>query len=120
MKTVKVFAPATIGNVSCGFDVLGLAVQTPGDEVIITLNDSHEETVHSIVGDNGKLPLDAHKNIAGESVIEYLKSIGSNQGVEIKIYTNMPLGSGLGSSAAMAVASGCAGINLMGQRSNRG
>ncbi len=113
MKTVKVFAPATIGNVSCGFDVLGLAVQTPGDEVVITLNDSHEVTVHSIVGDDGKLPLDAHKNTAGVSVIEYLKSIGSNQGVEIKLYKNLPLGSGMGSSAASAVASVVAINHLM-------
>jgi len=45
MKSIKVFAPASIGNVSCGFDVLGLAVQNPGDEVIITLNDSREVSI---------------------------------------------------------------------------
>src|SRR5260221_9669997 len=115
MKTVKVFAPATIGNVSCGVDVLGPAVQTPGDEVVITLNDSHEVTVHPIVGDDGNLPLDAHKNTAGVSVIEYLKSIESNQGVEIKLYKNLPLGSGMGSSAASAVASVVAINHLMGE-----
>src|SRR5438552_514511 len=104
MKTIKVFAPASIGNVSCGFDVLGLAVQNPGDEVIITLNDSNEVTIHSIVGDGGKLPLDPTKNTAGVSVIEFLKSISSNQGAEIKLYKNLPLGSGMGSSAASAVA----------------
>lgn len=114
MKTVKVFAPATIGNVSCGFDVLGLAVQTPGDEVIVTLTDSREVTIRSIVGDGGKLPLDAQKNTASVSVIEHLKSIGSNQGVEIRLYKNLPLGSGMGSSAASAVASVVAINHLMG------
>lgn len=111
-KTIKVFAPASIGNVSCGFDVLGLAVQNPGDEVIITLNDSNKVTIHSIIGDGGKLPLDPAKNTASVSVIEFLKSLGSNQGAEIKLQKNLPLGSGMGSSAASAVAS-VMGINYL-------
>ncbi|MBI3483102.1 MAG: homoserine kinase [Bacteroidetes bacterium] len=113
MKTIKVFAPASIGNVSCGFDVFGLAVQAPGDEVVITLNDSSEVTIHSIIGDEGKLPLDALKNTASVSVIEFLKSIGSNQGAAITLYKYLPLGSGLGSSAASAVASVVAINHLM-------
>jgi len=60
-KSIKVFAPASIGNVSCGFDVLGLAVQSPGDEVFISLNDSNKVTIKSIVGDDGRLPLESNK-----------------------------------------------------------
>jgi homoserine kinase len=111
---VKVFAPASIGNVSCGFDVLGLAVQSPGDEVSIVLNDTREVTIKSIIGDDGRLPLESARNTAGVAVIEFLKSMGSNQGVEITLYKNLPLGSGMGSSAASAVAAVVAINHLMG------
>lgn len=103
-KTIRAYAPASIGNVSCGFDVMGLAVDAPGDEVIITLNDSGIVTIKNIEGDNGKLPRNAEENTAGVAVTEYLKAIGSNQGAEITLIKNLPLGSGMGSSAASAVA----------------
>src|SRR5258708_4398688 len=112
VKSIEVCDPASIGNVSCGFDVLGIAVQSPGDEVFITLNESKEVTIKSIIGDDGRLPTDANKNTAGVAVIEFLKSIGSNQGAEITLYKNLPLGSGMGSSAASAVAA-VVGINLL-------
>jgi len=114
-KSIKVFAPASIGNVSCGFDVLGLAVQSPGDEVLISLNDSEEVKMKSIVGDDGRLPLEANKNTAGVAVIELLKFIGRKQGAEVTLYKNLPLGSGMGSSAASAVAAVVAINHLMGE-----
>jgi len=114
-KSVKVFAPASIANVSCGFDVLGIAVQSPGDEVFISLNDSGEVTMKFIVGDDGRLPMEASKNTAGVAVIELLKSIRSKQGAEITLYKNLPLGSGMGSSAASAVAAVVAINHLMGE-----
>jgi homoserine kinase len=98
-RTVRAYAPASIGNVSCGFDV-----DSPGDEVIITLNDTGIVTIKNIEGDNGKLPRIAEENTAGVAVIEYLKSINSSQGAEITLIKNLPLGSGMGSSAASAVA----------------
>ena len=64
-KSVRAYAPASIGNVSCGFDVMGMAVDAPGDEVIITLNDSGKVTIKNIEGDGGKLPLNAEENTAG-------------------------------------------------------
>lgn len=115
IQSVKVFAPASIGNVSCGFDVLGLAVDSPGDEVLLTLNDSQQVTIKSIVGDDGRLPLEANKNTAGVAVIEFLKAIQKAQGVEITLYKNLPLGSGMGSSAASAVAAVVAINHLMGE-----
>lgn len=115
-KTVRAYAPASIGNVSCGFDVMGLAVDAPGDEVIITLNDSGRVTIKTIEGDNGKLPLLAEENTAGVAVIEYLKSIDSTQGAEITLIKNLPLGSGMGSSAASAVAAVVAINHVMGNR----
>lgn len=118
-KFVRVFAPASIGNVSCGFDVLGLAVQAPGDEVFIALNDSYNVTIKSIVGGNGRIPVEPRENTASVAVIEYLKSINSNQGAEITLYKNLPLGSGMGSSAASAVAAVVAINHLMGNPLNR-
>src|SRR5437016_5246948 len=119
MKSVRVFAPASIGNLSCGFDVFGLAVCSPGDEVLIELNDSGEVHIETILGDQGRLPKEANKNTAGIAVIEYLKSIQSPQGVAITLYKNLPLGSGMGSSAASAVAA-VVGINhLMGNVKKR-
>lgn len=103
-RTIRAYAPASIGNVSCGFDVMGMAVEAPGDEVIITLNDTGIVTIKNIEGDNGKLPRIAEENTAGVAVIEYLRTIGSKQGAEITLIKNLPLGSGMGSSAASAVA----------------
>lgn len=118
-KTVHAYAPASIGNVSCGFDVFGLAVDAPGDEVIIELNDSGIVTIKKIEGDNGKLPLKTEENTAGVAVLEYLKSIHSNQGAEITLIKNLPLGSGMGSSAASAVAAVVAINYLMGNKLTR-
>ncbi|HCW07306.1 MAG TPA: homoserine kinase [Cytophagales bacterium] len=105
MKTkAKAFAPATIANVSCGFDVFGLAIDAPGDEVEISLNDSGSVRMKAIFGDEGRLPMDASQNTAGVAVIEFLKSIGKNSGAQITLHKKLPLGSGMGSSAASAVA----------------
>lgn len=115
-KTVRAYAPASIGNVSCGFDVMGMAVDAPGDEVIITLNDSGKVTIKNIEGDGGKLPLNAEENTSGVAVIEYLKAIQSKQGAEITLIKNLPLGSGMGSSAASGVAAVVAINQLMGNQ----
>jgi homoserine kinase len=103
-----------VANVCCGFDVLGFAVDFPGDEVMLTLNMSQEVSLSKIVGDGGRLPLDAYKNTAGVAVQSFLKSIGKQQGVEIELYKNLPLGSGMGSSAASGVAALVAINHLMG------
>jgi homoserine kinase len=104
MKTIKAFAPATIANVSCGFDVFGLALQQPGDEVELTLNDSGKVIIKEITGDGGVLPREASDNTAGVAVIEFLKSLKSRYGAEIILHKKLPLGSGMGSSAASAAA----------------
>lgn len=115
MKTVRAFAPATVANVSCGFDVFGFAVDNPGDEVLITLTDRPGVVMKKIEGDGGRLPLEAEKNTASVAVLAFLKSIGKSQGVEIVLKKNLPLGSGMGSSAASSVAA-LVGINhLLGE-----
>lgn len=115
MKSIKVFAPATVANLSCGYDVLGLAVHAPGDEVILHLNDSGQVTLDVLEGDEGRLPRDPEKNTVSAVVIGYLRHLGITQGVSIELYKQMPFGSGLGSSSASAVA-GLVAINeLMGR-----
>jgi homoserine kinase len=111
-KSIRAFAPATVANVCCGFDILGFSVDAPGDEVILTLRDEPGITITSIEGDDGRLPKEALKNTAGVAVDSFLKSLGSNQGVEIKLIKNLPLGSGMGSSAASGVAA-LVGINQL-------
>jgi homoserine kinase len=104
MKDIKVFASATVANVACGFDVLGFAVDNPGDEVIVKLKSGSGVKISKITGDGGKLSLDAEKNTAGVSIVRFLHHLKSKQGVEVSLNKKMPLGSGLGSSAASAVA----------------
>lgn len=115
MKTVKAFAPATVANVSCGFDVFGFAVDQPGDEVEITLTKTNEVIIRKIIGDDGRLPLQAEKNTASVAVQAFLSAIDSRQGVEIVLTKNLPLGSGMGSSAASSVAALVAINHLMGE-----
>jgi homoserine kinase len=103
--SVKVFAPATVANVVCGYDVLGFAVNAPGDEVIMRVRDKPGVVITKITGDDGRLPLAAEKNTVSASVQDYLKYIGREDvGVEIELHKKMPIGSGLGSSSASTVA----------------
>lgn len=110
LSSIHVFAPATIANLSVGFDVLGLALDQPGDEVILRKNNSGKISISKIIGDGGKLPLDPTKNTVGSVIIDYLKQRNLKFGVDIELYKKMPFGSGLGSSSASAVA-GLVAIN---------
>lgn len=117
--TVKVFAPATVANVVCGFDVLGFAVNEPGDEVIMRLKDEPGISISKITGDNGRLPLDPAKNTVSVSVQHYLNSINRDDvGLDIELHKKMPIGSGLGSSSASTVAGLFAAKTLLGDSSD--
>lgn len=107
-RRVRAFAPASVSNVACGFDVMGFAIDNPGDEVTLTISSTPGVRIRRITGDEGRLPLTASDNTAGAPVISMMKHLGIDCGVEIDIYKNMPLGSGLGSSAASAVAAAVA------------
>lgn len=105
MKSIRVFAPATVANVVCGYDILGFALSEPGDEVVMRLKDKPGISITKITGDGGKLPHDPVKNTVSVSVQHYLKAIGRPDiGVEIELHKMMPIGSGLGSSSASTVA----------------
>jgi len=102
--SIKVFAPGTVANVGCGFDVLGFAIHGPGDKIIMRLNEAKKVSVESITGDNGSLSKKASENTASVAVLAMLKKLKSKQGLSIELHKQMPLKSGLGSSAASAVA----------------
>ena len=105
LDSIHVFAPATVANVVCGFDVLGFAVNEPGDEVIMRLTDKPGITISKITGDDGRLPLNPAKNTVSVSVEHYLRSIDRlDIGLDIELHKKMPIGSGLGSSSASTVA----------------
>lgn len=112
-RSINVFAPATVANVVCGYDVLGFAVNAPGDEVIMRLRDEPGIIITKISGDDGRLPYDPAKNTVSLSVQHYLNHIGRPDiGVEIELFKKMPIGSGLGSSSASTVA-GLFAINTL-------
>jgi homoserine kinase len=113
--SIRVFASATVANVACGFDVLGFAVDNPGDEVILKKKAAPGIKILKITGDEGRLSLNAEKNTVGVSISRFLSHIGSRQGIEISLNKKMPLGSGLGSSAASAVAGVFAINQLLGK-----
>ena len=115
-QEVRVFAPATVANVVCGFDILGFAVNEPGDEVVMRLTDKPGITISKITGDDGRLPLDPEKNTVSVSVKHYLQHIGrTDVGLDIELHKKMPIGSGLGSSSASTVAGLFAAKTLLGE-----
>ena len=115
-EMVSAFAPASVANVGCGFDVLGFAINGPGDEVWASRAETPEVQIRAIYGDQGALPLDADKNTAGVAVRAMMWALDKQDepGIHLKIYKKMPLGSGLGSSAASSVAAVVAVNRLFG------
>jgi homoserine kinase len=111
VKAVNVFAPASIGNIGPGFDVLGMAITELGDTVQAKKTKIRDVVISAITGSDGTIPLDPMRNTAGIAAREVLKLLKARQGVELKIHKNIP-GTGLGSSAASAVAAGMA-VNLL-------
>jgi homoserine kinase len=100
MNKIKVFCPATIANISCGFDVLGLALEAIGDEMIVQKTKEPGIRISKITGQS--LPLATLDNVAGVAGLALLKESDYNGGFEIEIYKKIKAGSGIGSSAASA------------------
>ena len=115
-QLVKAFAPATVANVGCGFDVLGFAIDGPGDLVTASFDPLAGIRIRSVTGDQGRLPLQVEKNTAGLAALSLLEKAGWDPeiGICLDIEKKMPLGSGLGSSAASSVASVVAVNELIG------
>ena len=120
LKEVRVFSPATVANVACGFDVLGFAIEQPGDEIVVRKSDKPGFRITKITGDDGRLPLDPKLNTAGVAVLDLLRNLGkSDVGIEMEVHKKLPFGSGLGSSAASAVGGAFAVNRLLGEPLSR-
>lgn len=113
MKEIKVFSPATVANVSCGFDALGLALETIGDEMVFKKTNSKGIVISKIEG--ADLTFDIDKNVAGVVASAMLSGHTIDFGVDIEIYKNFKPGSGLGSSAASASGTAFAINQLLGK-----
>lgn len=100
MNEIRLFCPATIANLSCGFDVLGLCLDTIGDEMVVRKTVEKGIRISKISG--ADLPVEAEKNVAGVAAMAMLSSLDLEHGFEIEIYKNIKAGSGIGSSAASA------------------
>jgi homoserine kinase len=103
MISATAFAPATVSNVGCGFDVLGFALEAPGDEVTARIAEAGVG-IDDIVGDGARLPRVAARNTAGVAALALLTKLGERRGVALTIRKGLPLSSGLGGSAASAAA----------------
>jgi homoserine kinase len=108
MTEIKLFCPATIANLSCGFDVLGLCLATAGDEMIVRKSDVKGVRITKIIG--ADLPLETENNVAGVAALAMLEEVETEFGFEIEIYKHIKAGSGIGSSAASS-AGAVFGIN---------
>jgi len=108
MNEIKVFCPATIANLNCGFDVLGLCLDGIGDEMIIRKVAKKGIKITKITG--ADLPMETERNVAGVAGLALLNSVDINFGFEIEIHKKIKAGSGIGSSSASA-AGAVYGIN---------
>ena len=129
---VRVFAPATVSNLGPGFDILGLALQQPGDLVEAELHDEPGVKIVTVTGAGDALTTDPTRNVVGIAAADVLRRLkdrdkdqgpdasGQNQGprtgvgVRLWLHKQMPLASGLGSSAASSVAGALAVNELFG------
>lgn len=117
MNEIKIFSPATVANVSCGFDVLGFCLDAIGDEMVVRKTDQKGIFMTKIEGH--VLPLETEKNVAGVAALALINDAKPNCGFEIEIYKNIKPGSGIGSSSASAAGSVFAINELLGKPYNK-
>src|SRR5262249_60544488 len=104
MESVTAFAPATVSNVACGFDVLGFALHEPGDEVTAAFAPGGSVRIADIDGDAGRLPRDAEHNTAGVAARALLDALGERRGVAPPIPAARAVQAAHRASAASGVA----------------
>jgi len=100
MNEIKLFCPASIANLNCGFDVIGLCLDTIGDEMIIRKSSEKGIKITKITG--ADLPFENEKNVAGVAALAMINAIEIDYGFEIEIHKKIKAGSGIGSSSASA------------------
>ncbi|MBW1878115.1 MAG: homoserine kinase [Deltaproteobacteria bacterium] len=119
-QIVRAFAPATVANLATGLDVLGLAIDGPGDVVTARRVPGTGVRITAVTGDGGHLPTDVDRNTAGIAATATLCRAGVEAGVALTLEKGLPLGSGLGGSAASAAAAAFAVNRLVGSPLRKG
>lgn len=128
IAAVRVSAPATIGNIACGFDVFGMAVDGPSDVVVARATRAPGVIIERITGDEGRIPVDPARNSAGAAARAVLGLAGAGAtaeamasdsrnaatGVAIELHKGIPLAGGMGGSASSAVAGAVAADRVIG------
>lgn len=117
-REVAAFAPATVGNVICGFDTFGLALESPGDLVRARFGAERGVRITRIEGDGGRLPMEPDRNSASVAIQALLQATGRKEGIEIVLEKGLPLSGGMGGSAASSVAGVVAADALLGTQSS--
>lgn len=112
-KSLKVYSPATVSNVNCGFDVLGFAIEKPGDIILVEKSSGGGVRIKDIIG-NESIPRDPKQNVASVAVQAFLDHIKSSIGIDITIHKKIKPGSGIGSSASSAAAAVFGANKLLG------
>ena len=115
LNEIEIFAPATIANISCGFDVMGCCLDSIGDTMILRKTIQKGIHISKIIGE--ELPMEPEKNVASAAIISMLKAcaVQPDFGIEIEIHKKIKPGSGIGSSAASAAGAVFAANELMGK-----
>jgi homoserine kinase len=116
-QELKIFSPATVANVACGFDVLGFCLDTIGDEMVIRKTKTKGIKITKIEGYD--LPYETVQNVAGVSALAMYNHLKPDCGFEIEIYKKIKPGSGIGSSSASASGSVFAMNELLGKPLNK-
>lgn len=113
VSLVRAFAPATVSNLGCGFDVFGLALEGPGDEVTARRSGGRDDVLLRVAGDGGRVPADPARNSATVAARAVRERLGVRDGLDLTVRKGLPVASGLGGSAASAVAGAVAAHVLL-------
>jgi homoserine kinase len=117
VESIKIFAPATVANLSCGYDAMGLALKALGDYMLFTKTSTKGVRIRKIYG--ADLPYEADKNVASVVAKLLLDDAKVDFGLDIEIWKNFKPGSGLGSSAASGAGAAFAVNQLLGSKYNK-
>ena len=116
--STTVFGPASLSNLGPGFDALGLCITGPGDRIEARVTDTPGVTIQStswLTPTSGSIPTEPAKNTAGRAALDVLRRADADLGLELTIHKGIPLGSGIGGSAASAVAGAWAANEALGR-----
>lgn len=113
MQSVSAFAPATVANVGPGFDSFGFALESPGDIVEVRRAQSHDSVRLLEIRGTASLPMDVGSNVASAVIMHMMRSVRPDFGIDVVLEKNLPIGSGMGSSASSAVAAAVAANRIL-------